>query len=170
MSPRATLVWLASGVLAGVLAIALHPSVRVIYNGSDSAPRGFYRVALAVDLKRGDYVVAMLPREVARFAAARGYLPESVPVLKRIEAVAGQRVCVQDATVSVDGRPVARTLDRDGNARPLVAWKHCRILQSGELFLLNPAHAASFDSRYFGPLDVSFVRGRAVALWTSETP
>lgn len=166
MSPRATLFWTLGGVLAGVLATVLHPSLRLIYNASDSAPRGFYRVAPATELKRGDYVVAMLPEEVARFAAARGYLPQSVPVLKRIAAVAGQRVCVEDTTVSIDGKPLARALDRDGKERPLVAWKHCRTLQVSELFLLNPTHPASFDSRYFGPLDASFVRGRAIPVWT----
>jgi conjugative transfer signal peptidase TraF len=150
------------------MAVALHPSVQLIYNASDSAPRGFYRVTPTVDLKRGDYVVAMLPKEVAHFAAVRGYLPASVPVLKRIAAVPGQRVCVQDATVSIDGKPVARILERDGKQRPLVAWKHCRLLQPGELFLLNSSHPTSFDSRYFGPLDASFVRGRALALWTSD--
>jgi conjugative transfer signal peptidase TraF len=158
------------GVLAGVLAIALHPSVRLIYNGSDSAPRGFYRVEPATDLKRGDYVVAVLPNEVARFAAARGYLPQSVLVLKQVAASSGQQICVKDRAVFIDGILVVRALDQDGKHRPLTAWRHCRTLQVGELFLLNAAHPASFDSRYFGPLDASFVRGRAVALWTSEAP
>ena len=166
MSRRTTLLWALGGVLAGVLAVVLHPSIRLIYNASDSAPRGFYRVAPATALKRGDYVVAMLPEEVARFAAARGYLPQSLPVLKRIAAVAGQRVCVEDAIVSIDGKPITRALDSDSKQRPLVAWKHCRALQADELFLLNPTHPASFDSRYFGPLDSSFVRGQAIALWT----
>lgn len=167
MSRSATLFWALAGVGLAVLAAALHPSIRLIYNASDSAPRGFYRVAPATDLKRGDYVVAKLPQDVARFAAARGYLPQSVPVLKLVAAASGQRVCVKDGAVFVDGTLVAHTLDYDGKQRPLSAWKHCRTLQVGELFLLNPAHAASFDSRYFGPLDVSFVRGRAIALWTT---
>jgi conjugative transfer signal peptidase TraF len=161
---------LVGGALAGVMAIALHSSVRLIYNGSDSAPRGFYRVEPATDLKRGDYVVAALPDEVARFAAARGYLPQSVPVLKQVAASSGQQICVKDRAVFIDGIPMARTLDQDGKHRPMTVWKHCRTLQVGELFLLNVAHPGSFDSRYFGPLDVSFVRGRAVALWTSEEP
>jgi type IV secretory pathway protease TraF len=40
----------------------------------------------------------------------------------------------------------------------------------GELFLLNSSHPASFDSRYFGPLDRSFVIGKAVPLWTFASP
>jgi type IV secretory pathway protease TraF len=52
--------------------------------------------------------------------------------------------------------------------RPLPAWSQCRVLLDGELFLLNPTRADSFDSRYFGPLDASFVRGRALPLFTSS--
>jgi conjugative transfer signal peptidase TraF len=148
--------------------MVLHPSLRLIYNASDSAPRGFYRVTAPDQIARGDYVVARLPQEVARLAAVRGYLPQSVPVLKRVSAVAGQQVCVVEGIVYVDATAVARTLERDGKGRPLVAWNHCRMLQAGELFLLNAAHPASFDSRYFGPLDASFVRGKAIALWTFD--
>jgi type IV secretory pathway protease TraF len=39
-----------------------------------------------------------------------------------------------------------------------------------ELFLLNPDKLASFDSRYFGPVTVSRVWGRAIPLWTWESP
>ena len=47
-------------------------------------------------------------------------------------------------------------------------WAQCRQLVVDELFLLNVTNPASFDSRYFGPIDASFVVGRAVALWTAQ--
>jgi type IV secretory pathway protease TraF len=43
----------------------------------------------------------------------------------------------------------------------LLAWNGCRQLVERELFLLNPSNRASFDSRYLGPLDASFVLGVA---------
>jgi len=81
------------------------PSLEIIYNASDSAPRGWYRVTHPAQLSVGDYVVARLPEQIGALAAARGYLPRSVPVLKRIAAVAGQRVCVQSGVVVI-GTPV----------------------------------------------------------------
>lgn len=135
--------------------------VRLIYNASDSAPRGFYTVAPPSPLTLGDYVVARLPEESSRLAAERGYLPRSVPVLKQVVAMGGQRVCVRDGWVYIDGAAVASTLQTDGQTRPLPAWKGCRQLMDRELFLLNPFNPASFDSRYVGPLDASFVLGVA---------
>jgi len=122
-------------------------------------------VLAATDLQVGDYVVARLPEATTTFAAARGYLPRSVPALKQIVALPGQKVCIRNGSIHIDGIAVARTLNEDGEHRPLAPWKACRPLVEGEVFLLNSTNPASFDSRYFGPLDVSFVRGRAVHLW-----
>jgi conjugative transfer signal peptidase TraF len=153
-----------------LLPFGITPNVRLIYNASESAPRGFYAVARSVHLRTGDYVVARLPEAVAKLAAQRDYLSRTVPVLKRIVALEGDRVCVRDGMVHVHETAAARVLRIDGQGRPLAAWNHCRHLVSGEVFLLNTYSPASFDSRYFGPLDVTFVRGRAVPLWTFGGP
>jgi len=147
-----------AALLASTLA---RPRLRLVYNATDSAPRGLYVVDEAADLRVGNYVIARLPESSATLAAERGYLPRTVPVLKQVAAVAGQGVCVRSGVVYIDGAAVARTLDVDRQHRPLRPWDGCRVLLSHELFLLNPGNPASFDSRYFGPLDVSFVRGRA---------
>jgi type IV secretory pathway protease TraF len=63
--------------------------------------------------------------------------------------------------VYIDARVVARTLEEDGQRHELRAWNGCRRLLPEELFLLNPSNPASFDSRYLGPLDISFALGRA---------
>src|SRR3546814_12053963 len=101
----------------------------------------------------------------AGFAERRGYLPRAVPILKHVGAIAPQRVCVRDGTVHVDGRAVARTRSHDGAGRPLAAWPGCRELRQGEVFLLATGNAASFDSRYFGPVPREAVFGEAEPLW-----
>jgi conjugative transfer signal peptidase TraF len=156
------------GMLLGLVAIFASAyatlALRLVYNTSDSAPRGWYAVHPMDQVRRGDDVVARLPQDVAMLAATRGYVPTSIPVLKRVAAVGGQHVCVRDGLVHVDGERIGSALDSDGVGRPLTAWRHCRRLLAGELFLMNSAVQASFDSRYFGPIDVSFVRGRAIRL------
>jgi len=159
---------MALGVVALCAAAWAKPSVRLVYNRSNSAPPGWYLVLPATELRTGDYVLARLPGDTAALAAVRDYLPRSVPILKQIAAVAGQHVCVRNGVVYIDGAPVARTLEADRKDRPLTTWTHCRPLLKDELFLLNPANPASFDSRYFGPIDASFVRGRAILLWASD--
>jgi conjugative transfer signal peptidase TraF len=97
---------------------------------------------------------------------ARGYLPLTVPLLKQVGAADGMRVCVCNGVVYVDGVAVTRALEVDSSGRALTGWQACRALVSDELFLLNPANKASFDSRYFGPIKTAAVRGRATPLWT----
>lgn len=160
--------------LAALCAPAVVPMpVRIVYNASDSVPRGWYRVGRidnAASLHVGSIVLAWLPASVTAFAAQRGYLPEGVPILKRIGAVAPQSVCVRDHAVRIDGAAVATARTRDGAHRPLPAWAPCRPLAEGELFLLSDTHPASFDSRYFGPISVSAVLGVAQPLWTWGLP
>ena len=143
--------------------------VLVVYNPTDSVPRGWYRVGSidnAASLHVGSIVLAQLPAAVAAFAGQRGYLPSNVPILKRVGAVAPQSVCVREQLVRIDGALVATARAHDGAHRPLHSWRQCRPLANGELFLLSDASPASFDSRYFGPIAVSAVLGIARPLWT----
>lgn len=144
---------------------------RLVYNPSDSVAHGWYRVDPVPgprSLHVGSIVLVRLPPAVAAFADQRGYLPKGVPILKRIGAVAPQSVCVREQAVRIDGAAVAATLAHDGKHRPLQPWAQCRVLTEGELFLLSDAHPASFDSRYFGPIDASAVLGTARPIWTGS--
>jgi conjugative transfer signal peptidase TraF len=154
----------------GIAALAwpsLHTSVaRIVYNPSDSVPPGWYRTGPPESLRVGSIVLARLPADAAALAAQRGYLPEHIPLLKRIGAMSPQQVCIEKHIVRIDGIPVAGVHATDGRDRPLSAWQQCRRLHDGELFLLSASNPASFDSRYFGPVAVSAVIGSAQPLWT----
>lgn len=156
-----------------VMPMAAHDRMVVVYNPTDSVPRGWYRVGSidnAVSLHVGSIVLARLPVDVAAFAGQRGYLPSGVPILKRIGAIAPQSVCVREQVVLIDGAVAATTRTHDGARRPLQAWQHCRPLVGGELFLLSDTSPASFDSRYFGPIGTFAVLGIAQPLWTWSAP
>ena len=166
MTVRAPLVGIIIGTVALLGATWLKPPFQLVFNPTDSAPRGWYLIAPAARFRVGDYVVAQIPNEAAVLAAARGYLPLTVPLLKQVRAAMGTRVCVCGAVVYVDGVAVASTLDADSKGRTLTGWHECRALTRDELFLLNASNKASFDSRYFGPVRTTGVRGRATPLWT----
>lgn len=154
----------------GIAALAwpsLHTSLaRIVYNPSDSVPPGWYRIGPPESLHVGSFVLVRLPADTAALAAQRGYLPEHIPLLKRIGAMSPQQVCIEKHIVRIDGMPVASVHATDGRGRPLSAWQQCRRLHDGELFLLSATNPASFDSRYFGPVAVSAVIGSAQPLWT----
>jgi conjugative transfer signal peptidase TraF len=156
-----------------IVPTAAHQRVFVVYNPTDSVPRGWYRVssvASAASLHVGSIVLAQLPAAVSAFAGQRGYLPNGVPILKRVGAVAPQSVCVRGQTVRIDGAVAAIARTHDGTHRSLQAWPQCRPLAAGELFLLSDTNSASFDSRYFGPIAVSAVLGIARPLWIWSAP
>ncbi|MBG5280099.1 S26 family signal peptidase [Pseudomonas aeruginosa] len=157
---------LLAGSLAALGWAALTTSPpRLVYNASDSAPIGWYRISPANSLAPGDMVLVHLPPEVRSLAAQRGYLPANVPLLKTLAAMAPQRVCVQGSQVRIDGVVVARRMRRDRQGRALPNWQACRRLVGDELFLLSSSNPASFDGRYFGPVSVNAVIGRAQPLW-----
>jgi len=164
----------AAGVAALAWASFASPRPRLVYNPSDSVAVGWYRIEAPERrpdaLPVGSIVLARLPAAAAALAAQRGYLPVGVPLLKRVSAVAPQRVCVVGREVRIDDVPVAAALRADRLRRPLRAWRGCRRLRAGELFLLSTLNPASFDSRYFGPINADDVLGIAHRLRPETRP
>ncbi len=165
-SARHTVTLACVGVLACLGASRLHAPISLLYNPSASVARGWYLIVPATRLRVGALVIARPPVWAARLAAARGYLPITVPVIKRIAARGGERVCERAGILSIEGRPVARALTADSAGRSLPAWRGCRDLLTSEFLLLGEGAADSYDSRYFGPIAASAVMGRAIPLWT----
>ena len=142
-----------------------HPTPRLVWNASPSAPIGLYWVARGSSLARGDLVLATLPEAVRQLAAERGYLPDGVPLVKRIAAIAGETVCSDGSAITINNRVAVERLAADRQGRPLPAWQGCHVLRAGELFLLMKGVPDSFDGRYFGPVETRAVMGRLVPLW-----
>lgn len=152
-----------SAGIALVMAAFLPKHPLLIWNASPSVPIGLYRIAHGFP-RIDDLVLAQLTGPMARLADRRGYLPRSAHLLKPVAAVAGDRVCRFGTHVFVRGRLAALARAKDNIGRHMPAWHSCRTIQSGELFLLAE-DAASFDSRYFGPVRPEYLAGRAVLLW-----
>lgn len=147
---------LAAVGLATLAAAASDPLI--LWNATDSVPTGRYlRIGGPDQIAVGDIVAVRQP------AAARGNLtnlgyPSSVPLLKRVAAVAGGTVCHRDGATKAGGARLAiQSRDRTGRALPV--WTECRRLRHGEVFLVGDT-AGSFDSRYFGPVQADAVVGR----------
>ncbi|SKA24623.1 conjugative transfer signal peptidase TraF [Enhydrobacter aerosaccus] len=157
------------GALAGLglAALALGPSVpSFVWNASASAPLGLYRVEQTKGLQKGDLVLAWAPESARRLADSRGYLPESVPLTKRIAATSGDTVCGRHGLLLINGWVAAIQLPADPQGRPLPPWTGCRVLGADEVFLLMSEVWDSFDGRYFGPIPTSSILGKLVPIWT----
>ena len=148
------------------LSALFHPVPKLIWNATASVPIGFYAVHPAGPLRFGELLVVKPPEPLATFLDERRYLPKGVPLLKRVLALPGQAVCRTDRTITVDGAAMGEALSRDRRGRPLPAWRGCHTVAPGEVFLMNRQSEDSLDSRYFGPLPVTTIAGRADPLWT----
>ena len=131
---------------------------------TDSMPRGLYLVRPAGEVRRGDVVLLDPPPAIAPLMRERGWLGAGMKLLKPIAATAPDEVCLSDRQVFVNGRAVAPVFATDRAGRPLPQLQLCRRLAAGEVFLLSTRTPYSFDSRYFGPVAVGALAGRAVAL------
>ncbi|MER2537586.1 MAG: S26 family signal peptidase [Rhizobiaceae bacterium] len=153
--------------LLGIASVASF-APKLIWNASASTPVGFYTIAKPGPVAVTYLVAVDAPEPLATFLSDGGYLPRGVPLLKRVAALPGQRVCRTGLAITVDGVPMGDALDRDRRSRPLPIWQGCRLVAAGELFLMNWQVRDSLDGRYFGPLPATAVIGRATPLYTDE--
>ncbi len=154
-------------VAVGVLSI-LPVTPRLIWNASASVPLGLYSIEPARHLEVTDLVAVRTPEPLASFMAERRYLPRGVPLMKRVAALPGQRVCRNGAHITIDGIDMGEALARDRAGRALPSWQGCRRIADDEVFLMNWTAPDSMDGRYFGPLSTNTIIGRAIPLWTDE--
>jgi len=157
---------------AATLLVALtsvfHPAPKLLWNASASVPIGLYAVRRALPLHVGELVVVTPPEPLAQFFASRDYLPLGVPLVKHVLALPGQTVCRTGRAITVDSITVGEALQRDRFGRALPDWQGCRALAPSEVFVMNTVPADSLDGRYFGPLPLTTIVGRADPIWTRE--
>jgi conjugative transfer signal peptidase TraF len=138
----------------------------LLWNGSRSVPVGLYALTPVGDLQRGALVAVRPPAALDRWLVESGYLGPETPLLKRIAGLPGAEVCRHGRTITVDGAAIAEARERDRRGRRLPGWQGCRRLEDAEVFLLNAEEPESLDGRYFGPLGIGTIIGRATPLWT----
>jgi type IV secretory pathway protease TraF len=141
----------------------IHPLPLVIWNASESIPVGWYFVAKRRP-KIGEIALIKPTDWVQIYASSRGYLPQDVWLLKPIFASHSSIICRCGSHVFVNGKQVAKAKIMDKQNRLLPVWKGCKALSSTQYFVLGH-HRDSFDSRYFGPVEMNQVGGTAFRLW-----
>jgi conjugative transfer signal peptidase TraF len=174
MTPRSTrlrrkiavLAVISASIILTIAGTAPHTPL-IVYNASGSAPLGFYYLENRLP-DRGETAVVRPPALIELMMVTRQILPPSVPLIKQVAAVGSDEICRSKdsgGVISVNGKVVAETFDKDREGRPLPSWEGCMKLIDGEFFLLQP-HPLSFDSRYFGPVLKCDILGVARPIWT----
>ena len=155
----------AAGLMSAALGAVMvfPPQEHWIWNRTDSAPKGLYRLSngpLALD--RWAIVSAEAP--ASQWITEHGFLSPDWPILKRVRGLPGDKICRIETDISINGRHAATALAMDSLGRELPEWQGCVVVKFDEIFLLN-AHRRSLDGRYFGVTHVSDVDGTAHLVW-----
>src|SRR5450631_1320554 len=137
---------------AGVLGCA-QLAARLTLNVTTSMPRGLYWLAPTRPVQRGTVVYLPVPPPVRALVAERHYLPANFGLLKRVVALAGDRVCTEGQRYVVEDRLLSPIPDRDHAGRPVIPYPFCSTVPPGHAFLAA-AGDSSLDSRYFGPVSL----------------
>ena len=159
---RVVLLAAALPVLAVGFASIVSLPKKLLFNGSASAPVGFYWLDDR-PFQRGDFVALQVPEIIRELVEDRGYLPPDVPLIKRVAGCPGDEICRIGLEVRINGVIIAMAQIHDGSGREMPVWSGCYVLHGRRVFLLQD-HPDSFDSRYFGPVDRRLIIGRATRL------
>jgi conjugative transfer signal peptidase TraF len=150
----------------GVLILLLAAKwVGLRFNDSPSMPTGLY---VTTSSESNSTLVVFCPAgpfstlSVKRGYRSRGSCPDGAePLAKPIAARSGEMVELSERGMAVNGRLLPNTapLATDSAGRPLYHWPFGRyVVVAGSVWVASCYSPRSFDSRYFGPVELSQVR------------
>jgi len=139
--------------------IANPPTPRLLYNKSASAPIGWYVLNPDGEVTRDVIVAAFAPAEARKLAADRRYLPENIPLIKTVWAIGGERICSTNGVITTPNRPDIHAVAQDSLGRRMPQIEGCFTLTKNQVFLISTDVQTSWDSRYFGPVELHDVLG-----------
>lgn len=156
------------------LPVGLYWTRSLPQSGRDPGQSTFHNPGERFSLEVGMLVSACLPPKVATSALERGYLPEGfcpsgvAPVGKIIAAIPGDTVDVTDSGSFVNGAllPESAPLLKDSKGREMPRLRLQFVLPAGTAWLYSGHSPRSFDSRYYGPVPLSGIRGQLFPLLT----
>jgi conjugative transfer signal peptidase TraF len=128
-----------------------------------SIPIGLYHVTDA-PVENGEYVI-FCPPESKLFEEARrrgyigaGFCPGGYGhMMKRVWAVAGDRVTWGEEGIAVNGRLLPASAPQEADKAGRLMWRQelaDYVLGEFELLLMLDVRWSSFDGRYFGPVEM----------------
>lgn len=145
-------------------------------NDTKSIPLGLYWLTND-PIEKGAYVLFCPPQApIFEEAKHRGYIGSGVCpggfgyMMKRVLAAKNDTVSITDEGVCVNGErlPLSTPVEADKAGRPLHRFQTAYFtVADSDLLLMSDVSAKSFDSRYFGPINRSQIKGviRPVLTW-----
>ena len=103
--------------------------------------------------ERGDVVVFTLPED------------SGTNIIKRVIGVPGDTIQVKGMKLYINGQVFDKDSDYAIWVRGGVKDFGPVVVPPGKIFMLGDNREDSFDSRYWGPVPIELIRGRAIRVW-----
>lgn len=142
------------GILALAFAGAAVPSRLIVSPTPSDGKRIFLRIEPPQEVRVGDYVV--FPHRTWRVRGCE----DGCLLIKRVVCGPGSLLETRGLDYFCDGRFLGRARRTDSRGRPVEPFSWSGVVPSGKLFVMG-SHERSYDSRYFGFVELSRVVARA---------
>lgn len=161
-----------------LLALMLMKIFSVTFNFTPSMPIGFYyKISKAVNLKVGEDVEVCLPEKIGKVGLKRGYIDEGScpggfePIVKKLIAVPGDKISLTKKSIIVNGVEYrAPYIEYDMHGNHMIAYPIKEITSTNKYWLYganDPKY--SWDSRFYGGVEIQNIKGVVRPLFTSKT-
>lgn len=138
---------------------------RYYLNLSPSVPLGLYKlIPLKGQLRVGELVIFEVPKPARPYVHGRGWLPEGWLLMKKVGALPGDKVTITNDLLKINGLDVGPIYELDSEGKPLPQIRDDFHVPARHFLPVATGIQNSFDGRYFGPVPVSLIKGKAVAI------
>lgn len=170
--------WMSIFLLSILSMVLLLVAMGFKINMTDSIPIGLYRITDIKNLKNAFVIFCPEDKPVFQQARDRGYIDSGLCpggygyLMKKVVAIKGDNISVTDEGVLVNHQliPFSKPISADGLKRPLPQWRTRDYqLKKDEILTMTSQSEWSFDTRYFGPVRLSQIKGVITPVWVKAT-
>ena len=148
--------------LACVLMGAWLPARLAVATSGSLDHRVFVLLSPPAHIERGEYLV-FRHRDLAQVQPGRQQRRDKM--VKQVGCAPGERLLRDgEGYFTCNGRPLGQALAADSKGHPLPRFSWNGPVPAGRLFMIG-THPRSYDSKYFGFIDVHEILYQALPLW-----
>mgnify|MGYP003125059554 CR=1 FL=1 len=170
-------IWIAVFLLGIIGLVLLFVVMGFRINITDSIPVGLYRITGINKLKNSFVIFCPDDRPAFKKARDRGYIDRGLCpggygyLMKKVVATQGDNISVTASGVFVNQTliPFSKPQSKDAMHRMLPRFHTINYqLKEDELITMTNQSAWSFDSRYYGPVRLSQIKGVITPVWVKH--
>ena len=148
--------------LAFILAGSWLPGRMTVATSGSLDHRVFFLLPAPAKRESGDYLVF---RHQGLSQMQQGLRGDHDQMIKKVGCLPGDQLTINEANhFFCNGRSLGQALETDSKGRPLPIFSFNGPVPADKLFLVG-THPRSYDSKYYGFIDVHEISHQALPLW-----